>query len=137
MARVIGIDLGTTNACVAVVEDGQPVVIPNSGGYKITPSVFGITPDGEQLVGYPAKRQAVTNAANTVFSVKRLIGRRFASVEVQRSAELYPYEIVEGPNEDPRIRITDRTFTCAEVLGIILREMKRMAEDYQIGRAHV
>ena len=130
VGRVIGIDLGTTNACVAVVEDGQPVVIPNSGGYKITPSVFGITTDGEQLVGYPAKRQAVTNAANTVFSVKRLIGRRFASVEVQRSAELYPYEIVEGPNEDPRIRISDRTFTCAEVLGIILREMKRIAEEY-------
>ena len=90
MGRVVGIDLGTTNSCVAVVEDGQPVVIPNSGGYKITPSVFAITREGEQLVGYPARRQAITNASNTVFAAKRLIGRRFASAEVKRAAELYP-----------------------------------------------
>ena len=130
MGRVIGIDLGTTNSCVAVVEDGQPVVIPNSGGYKITPSVFAITADGEELVGYPARRQAITNSANTVFATKRLIGRRFQSIEVQRSIELYPYPIIEGPNEDPRISVLDRTFTCAEVSAIILREMKRIAEEY-------
>jgi molecular chaperone DnaK len=130
VGRVIGIDLGTSNSCVAVVEDGRPIVIPNSGGYKITPSFFAVSPDGQQLVGYPARRQAITNAANTVFATKRLIGRRFKSAEVQRSMELYPYGIVEGPNEDPRIEIVDRTYTCAEVSGIILGEMKRVAEAY-------
>ena len=130
MGRVIGIDLGTTNCCVAVVENGQPIVIPNSGGYKITPSVFGIGAGEEYLVGYRARRQAITNPENTVFAAKRLIGRRFDSVEVRRSAGLYPYQIVEGPNQDPRIRVGGRTFSCAEISAIILKEMKRVAEEY-------
>ncbi|MDE0886356.1 MAG: molecular chaperone DnaK [Myxococcota bacterium] len=130
MGRVIGIDLGTTNSCVAVVDDGQPVVIPNAGGYKTTPSVFAIASECEYLVGYRAKRQAITNAKDTVFAAKRLIGRRFDSVEVQRSRGLYPYAILEGPNADPRIRVADRIFTCSEISATILQEMKKVAEAY-------
>ena len=130
MGRVIGIDLGTTNSCVSVVENGQPAVIPNSGGYKTTPSMFGISQDGKRLVGHLAKRQAITNARNTVYAAKRLIGRRFDAPEVQRSIDLCPYEIVRGPNDDPRIKIGGKTFTCPEIAGIILREMKRVAEEY-------
>jgi len=130
MSRVIGIDLGTTNSCVTVIENGQSTVIPNSGGYKTTPSMFGISQDGKRLVGHLAKRQAITNARNTVFAAKRLIGRRFDDPEVQKSIDLCPYEIVRGPNEDPRIKIGGKTFTCPEISGIILREMKRVAEEY-------
>jgi molecular chaperone DnaK len=130
MSRVIGIDLGTTNSCVSVVENGQATVIPNSGGYKTTPSMFGISQDGKRLVGHLAKRQAITNARNTVSAAKRLIGRRFDDPEVQKSIDLCPYEIVRGPNEDPRIKIGGKTFTCPEISGIILREMKRVAEEY-------
>ncbi len=130
MSRVIGIDLGTTNSCVSVVENGQAIVIPNSGGYKTTPSMFGISQDGKRLVGHLAKRQAITNARNTVSAAKRLIGRRFDDPEVQKSIDLCPYEIVRGPNEDPRIKIGGKTFTCPEISGIILREMKRVAEEY-------
>ena len=130
MSRVIGIDLGTTNSCVAILENGQPSVIPNAGGYKTTPSMFAITQDGKRLVGHLAKRQAITNSKNTVFAAKRLIGRRFDSDEVQRSIELSPYEIVQGPNDDARIKISDKTFTCPELSAFILREMKRVAEEY-------
>ncbi len=130
MSRVIGIDLGTTNSCVSVVENGQSTVIPNSGGYVTTPSMFGIAQDGKRLVGHLAKRQAITNARNTIFASKRLIGRRFDDPEVQKAIELCPYEIVRGPNDDPRVKIGGKTFTCPEVAGIILREMKRVAEEY-------
>ena len=130
MSRVIGIDLGTTNSCVAVVDNGQPAVIPNAGGYKTTPSMFAISQDGKRLVGHLAKRQAITNSSGTVFAAKRLIGRRFDSVEVQKSIDLCPYEIVRGPNDDPRMKIGGKTFTCPEISGIILREMKRVAEEY-------
>jgi molecular chaperone DnaK len=130
MGRVIGIDLGTTNSCVAVLENGQPSVIPNSGGYKTTPSMFAITQDGKRLVGHLAKRQAITNARNTVFAAKRLIGRRFDSPEVQRSAEMCAYEITKGPNDDARIEIGGKTFTCPEISAFILREMRRVAEEY-------
>ena len=130
MGRVIGIDLGTTNSCVAVLENGQPSVIPNSGGYKTTPSMFAITQDGKRLVGHLAKRQAITNARNTVSASKRLIGRRFDSPEVQRSAELYAYEITRGPNDDARIQVGAKSFTCPEVSAFILREMRRVAEEY-------
>ncbi|MCG8592101.1 MAG: Hsp70 family protein, partial [Proteobacteria bacterium] len=130
MSRVIGIDLGTTNSCVAVLDSGQPTVVPNTGGYKTTPSMFGISQDGKRLVGHLAKRQAITNSRNTVFAAKRLIGRRFDSTEVQKSIDLCPYEIVRGPNDDPRIKIATKTFTCPEISGIILREMKRVAEEY-------
>jgi molecular chaperone DnaK len=130
MSRVIGIDLGTTNSCVAVMENGQPTVIPNSGGYKTTPSMFAITQDGKRLVGHLAKRQAITNSKHTVFAAKRLIGRRFDSEEVQKSLQLSPYTIVAGPNEDARIEIAGKTFTCPEISAFILREMRRVAEEY-------
>ena len=130
MSRVIGIDLGTTNSCVAVVENGQVTVIPNSGGYKTTPSMFAITQDGKRLVGHLAKRQAITNARATVYAAKRLIGRRFDSTEVQKSIELCPYEIVRGPNDDPRIQIAGKTFTTPEFAAFVLRDMRRVAEEY-------
>jgi len=130
MGRVIGIDLGTTNSCVAVVDNGQPVVIPNTGGYKTTPSMFALAEDGKRLVGHLAKRQAITNARNTVYASKRLIGRRFDAPEVARATELCPYEIIEGPNQDPRIRLGDKVFTCPEIAAIILREMKRVAQEH-------
>jgi len=130
MSRVIGIDLGTTNACVAVLENGQPTVIPNAGGYKTTPSMFGVTQDGKRLVGHLAKRQAITNSKNTVYATKRLIGRRFDSPEVQKSIDLCPYKIVRGPNDGARVEVADKTFTCPELPAFILREMKRVAEEY-------
>jgi len=130
MSRVIGIDLGTTNSCVAVIDWGKPVVIPNAGGYKTTPSMFAISQDGKRLVGHLAKRQAITNARNTVYSSKRLIGRRFDSEEVQKSIDLCPFELVRGPNDDPRITISGKMFTCPEIAAIILREMKHVSEEY-------
>ena len=130
MSRVIGIDLGTTNSCVAVVDGGKPIVIPNTGGYKTSPSMFAISQDGKRLVGHLAKRQAITNARNTVYASKRLIGRRFDTPELQKAIEHFPYEIAEGPNGDARIVIGDKAFSCSEIAGIILREMKRVAEEY-------
>jgi molecular chaperone DnaK len=112
------------------MEDGQPVVVPNAGGYKTTPSMFAITQEGKRLVGHLAKRQAITNARNTVYACKRLIGRRFDTSEVERARELCPYDIVEGPNGDPRIELGAKAFTCPEISAIILREMKRVAEEY-------
>ena len=130
MSRVIGIDLGTTNSCVSIVDNGQPTVIPNTGGYKTTPSMFAISQDGKRLVGHLAKRQAITNSKSTIYAAKRLIGRRFDSPEIQKAIDLCPYEIVRGPNDDPRVQIGGKTFTCPEISGIILREMKRVAEEY-------
>jgi molecular chaperone DnaK len=130
MSRVIGIDLGTTNSCVAILEDGQPVVIPNTGGYKTTPSIFAVTEDGKRLVGHLAKRQAITNAENTVYAAKRLIGRPFESPEVRRAKDLLPYKLVPGPNNDTRVEIAGRVYTIPEISGVILREMKRVAEEY-------
>jgi len=130
MGHVIGIDLGTTNSCVAVIENGQPTVIPNAGGYKTTPSMFAMTDDGKRLVGHLAKRQAITNCTGTVYGVKRLIGRRFDSEEVQRSMSVLPYDVVRGPNDDARIKLGEKTFTCPEIAAIILREMKRVAQEY-------
>ena len=130
MGRVIGIDLGTTSSCVVVLEDGQPVVIPNTGGYRTTPSYFSVAEDGKRLVGHLAKRQAITNARNTIYNAKRLIGRGFDSPEAQRVRSLCPYEIVEGPNQDCRVRVAGRVYTIPEISGIVLREMKRVAEEY-------
>ena len=130
MSRVIGIDLGTTNSCVAILEEGQPVVIPNTGGYKTTPSIFAVTEEGKRLVGHLAKRQAVTNAKNTVYAAKRLIGRSFDSPEVASFKALLPYELAEGPNNDVRVRVAGRVYTIPEISGIVLREMKRVAEEY-------
>jgi molecular chaperone DnaK len=112
------------------VDGGKPVVIPNTGGYKTSPSMFAISQDGKRLVGHLAKRQAITNAKNTVYAAKRLIGRRFDSPELRKALELSPYDIVEGPNGDARLAIADKTFSCSEASGIILREMKRVAEEY-------
>lgn len=130
MGATIGIDLGTTNSCVAVVQDGNPVVIPNSEGSRTTPSVVAFTEDGQQLVGSPAKRQAITNSQNTIFAVKRLMGRKYDSAEVRRAAETYPYEVLRLENRDAGVRIGDKVMTPQEVSAIILRTMKGYAEEY-------
>src|SRR5579872_3546557 len=128
--KVIGIDLGTTNSCVAIVEDGAPVVIPNRGGYKTTPSMVAIAENGKRLVGHIAKRQAITNAENTVYASKRLIGRKWGSAAVRSSLEIMPYRIVEGPHDDVRIMLRDQVFSVPEVSAYILQEMKLIAEEY-------
>ncbi|MEW6730741.1 MAG: molecular chaperone DnaK [Acidobacteriota bacterium] len=130
MGRIIGIDLGTTNCCVAVMEGGITQIIPNKEGGRTTPSVVGFTDKGERLVGQIAKRQAITNAANTVFAVKRLIGRKYNSPEVQRAKETYPYEITEAPNGDARVRIQGRDYSPPEISAIILQRLKSAAEDF-------
>ena len=128
--RVIGIDLGTTNSCVAIVEDGTPVVIPNRGGYKTTPSMVAIAENGKRLVGHIAKRQAITNAENTVFAAKRLIGRKWGSPAVRSSIETMPYRIVEGPHDDVRIMLREQVFSIPELSAYILQEMKIITEEY-------
>src|SRR6476660_8971956 len=128
--KVIGIDLGTTNSCVAIVEDGTPSVIPNRGGYKTTPSMVAIAANGKRLVGHIAKRQAITNAENTVYAAKRLIGRKWGSAAVRSSLEIMPYRIVEGPHDDVRIMLRDQVFSVPEVSAYILQEMKLISEEY-------
>src|SRR5689334_7842721 len=130
MSKIIGIDLGTTNSCVAVMEGGQPKVIENSEGARTTPSVVGYTDDGEILVGAPAKRQAVTNAKNTIFAVKRLIGRRFEEKEVQKDINLMPYKIVRADNGDAWVEERDKKIAPQQVSAEILRKRKKTAEDY-------
>ncbi len=130
MGRVLGIDLGTTNSCMAIVEGGKPKVIPNAEGANTTPSVVAFTDKGEILVGQAAKRQAITNPKRTIFSVKRLIGRRYNSKEVQEAKKRLPYEIVEGPNGDCRIKIDGREYTPQEISAKILQKLKADAEAY-------
>ncbi|MCA9536626.1 MAG: molecular chaperone DnaK [Myxococcales bacterium] len=130
MDKVIGIDLGTFNSCVAVVENGTPVVVANRGGYKVTPSMVAVTEGGKRLVGHIAKRQAVTNAENTVYAAKRLIGRKFNSPQVESTAKNAPYTILPGPNGDCRIKLRDKLYSIPEVSAMILQEMKMIAEDY-------
>jgi molecular chaperone DnaK len=130
MEKVIGIDLGTFNSCVAVVETGAPVVIANRGGYKVTPSMVAVTEAGKRLVGHIAKRQAVTNAENTVFAAKRLIGRKWDSPQVKNAVATCPYHIVEGPRGDCRIQLRDKVYSIPEISAMILQEMKMIAEDY-------
>ncbi len=130
MEKVIGIDLGTFNSCVAVVEGGTPVVIANRGGYKTTPSMVAVTEAGKRLVGHIAKRQAVTNAENTIYAAKRLIGRKFQSTQVANAVTNVAYRIVEGPHNDPRIQIRDKVYSVPEISAMILQEMKMIAEDY-------
>ncbi len=130
MDKVIGIDLGTFNSCVAVVEGGTPVVIANRGGYKTTPSMVAVTEAGKRLVGHIAKRQAVTNAENTVYAAKRLIGRKFQSPQVTNALANVAYRIVEGPHNDPRIQLRDKVYSVPEISAMILQEMKIIAEDY-------
>ncbi len=128
MSKVIGIDLGTTNSCVAVMEGGDPVVISNAEGARTTPSVVALTDSGERLVGIVAKRQAVANPGNTVFSIKRLMGRKFA--ESGEEVELVPYKIVEGKNGDAWVEIQGRKYSPPEISAMILQKMKQTAEDY-------
>src|SRR5438067_2642559 len=130
MAKIIGIDLGTTNSCVAIMEGGQPKVIENSEGARTTPSVVAYTDDGEVLVGASAKRQAITNAKNTLFAVKRLIGRRFEEKEVQKDIALMPYRIVRADNGDAWVEVRGKKIAPQQVSAEVLRKMKKTAEDY-------
>jgi molecular chaperone DnaK len=130
MAKIIGIDLGTTNSCVAIMEGGNPKVIENSEGSRTTPSIVAYTEDGEILVGAPAKRQAVTNAKNTLFAVKRLIGRRYTEKEVQKDIGLMPYKIIKADNGDAWIEVRGRKISPPEVSAQVLMKMKKTAEDY-------
>src|SRR5436309_977140 len=130
MGKIIGIDLGTTNCCVAVLEGGTVQIVPNKEGGRTTPTVVGFTDKGERLVGQIAKRQAVTNASNTVYAVKRLIGRKFNSIEAQRMKESSAFEIVDSQNGDARIRVQGRTYSPPEISGIVLQRLKTAAEDF-------
>jgi molecular chaperone DnaK len=130
MGKVIGIDLGTTNSVVAVMEGGEPKVIPNAEGGRTTPSVVAFTDSGERLVGQIAKRQAVTNPQNTIFSVKRLIGRKFSDSEVQKDLAILPYKIVQAENGDAHVEIRGKVYSPAEISSMILVKMKQTAEEY-------
>ncbi|MEW5850380.1 MAG: molecular chaperone DnaK [Myxococcota bacterium] len=127
--RVIGIDLGTTNSCVAIVDGGSPRVIPNKGGYKTTPSVVAVAENGRRLVGHIAKRQAITNAANTVYAAKRVIGRKWGHPAVESAKETFSYKLVEGPHGDVRIELRDRQYSVPEISAAVLSEMKSVAEE--------
>ena len=130
MGKVIGIDLGTTNSCVAVMEGGEPVVIPNSEGSRTTPAVVAITESGERLVGQIAKRQAITNPDNTIFSIKRLIGRKYDSTEVTEARKHLPYKIVKAANGDAHVEIRGKAYSPAEISALIFTIMKQRAEDF-------
>ena len=130
MGKVIGIDLGTTNSCVSIMEGGEPVVIPNQEGSRITPSVVAFTDKGEVLVGQVAKRQAITNPENTVYSVKRLIGRKFDSDEVAHAMKRLPYKVVKAANGDAHVEIRGKVYSPAEISAKILLKLKQAAEDY-------
>jgi molecular chaperone DnaK len=130
MSRVIGIDLGTTNSCVVVMEAGNPVVIPNSEGSRTTPSVIAFTEEDERLVGHVAKRQAITNPTNTVFAIKRLMGRKYNSPEIQEIMHTFPYEVAAAQNGDAHVKIGGRLHSPAEMSSYILSELKEFAEDY-------
>ena len=128
MSKIIGIDLGTTNSCVSVMEGNEPVVIPNAEGKRTTPSVIAFVEGGEIKVGDPAKRQAVTNPTKTVYSVKRFMGNKFS--ESKKETERVPYKVVKGDNDTPRVDIDGRLYTPQELSAMILQKMKKTAEDY-------
>ncbi len=128
MAKIIGIDLGTTNSCVAVMEGNEPVVIPNSEGRRTTPSIVAFVENGERKVGDPAKRQAITNPRKTIYSIKRFMGHTFE--EVAGEVPRVPYQLVKGDNNTPRVQIDDRKYTAQEISAMILQKMKKTAEDY-------
>jgi molecular chaperone DnaK len=130
VGKLIGIDLGTTNSCVAVMEGGAPQVIPNQEGARTTPSIVGFTAKGERLVGQIAKRQALTNPKNTVFAVKRLIGRKFNSTEVEQARRFMPYQLVEAANGDVHVQIEDKVYSTPEISSFVLQKLKAAAEDY-------
>ncbi len=131
MGKIIGIDLGTTNSCVSVMENGAPKVIENAEGARTTPSIIAYTNDGEVLVGAPAKRQAVTNPKNTLYAIKRLIGRRFEDKEVQKDISLMPFKIIKADNGDAWVEVlSDKKMAPQQVSAEVLRKMKKAAEDY-------
>ena len=128
MSKIIGIDLGTTNSVVAVMEGGEPVVITNSEGSRTTPSVVAFTKDGNRLVGQVAKRQAVTNPENTIYSIKRFMGRRFD--EVSEEMKMVPYRVAAAPNGDVRIKIGDQQYAPPQISAMVLQKLKQAAEEY-------
>src|SRR5271170_1196182 len=130
MAKVIGIDLGTTNSCVAIMEGGDPVVIANSEGSRTTPSVVAFTEAGERLVGQIAKRQSITNPTNTVFAIKRLMGRRFDDAEVQKALKVLPYKVVKNDDGAAWVEIRGKKYSPPEISAFVLQKMKQTAEDY-------
>jgi molecular chaperone DnaK len=130
MAKVIGIDLGTTNSCVAIMEGGDPVVIANSEGSRTTPSVVAFTDSGERLVGQIAKRQAITNPTNTIFAIKRLMGRRYEDSEVQKATKVLPYKVIKNADGAAWVEIRDKKYSPPEISAFILQKMKQTAEDY-------
>src|SRR5437867_4522682 len=128
MAKTIGIDLGTTNSCVAVLEGGEPAVIANAEGGRTTPSVVAFTKDGQRLVGAPAKRQQVTNPQNTIFSIKRFMGRKYD--EVSEEMKIVPYQVVKGPNNDVRVKVEGKNYAPPEISAMSLQKLKADAETY-------
>ena len=128
MGKIIGIDLGTTNSCVAVLEGNEPVVIANSEGKRTTPSIVAFVEGGERKVGDPAKRQAITNPEKTIFSIKRFMGETYD--QVQKEINRVPYKVVRGDNNTPRVDIEGRLYTPQEISAMVLQKMKKTAEDY-------
>ena len=128
MSKIIGIDLGTTNSCVAVMEGSEPVVIANSEGKRTTPSIVAFTGDGERKIGDPAKRQAITNPTKTIYSIKRFMGTSFD--RVSSDVDRVPYEVIKGDNNTPRVKIDDRNYTPQEISAMILQKMKSTAKDF-------
>jgi molecular chaperone DnaK len=127
MSKIIGIDLGTTNSCVAVMEGNEPVVITNAEGRRTTPSIVAFVDGGERKVGEPAKRQAITNPRKTVYSIKRFMGSSFG--DVKEEVRRVPYEVVEGDNRTPRVKIDERLYTPQEISAMVLQKMKKTAEE--------
>src|SRR5210317_265711 len=130
MSKIIGIDLGTTNSCVAVMEGGDPKVITNVEGNRTTPSVVAFSDAGERMVGQVAKRQAVTNPSNTLYAIKRMIGRKFTDSEVTKSIKVSPFKIVEGKNGEASVEVEGKVYTPAEISAMVLTKMKQTAEEY-------
>ena len=128
MSKIIGIDLGTTNSCVSVMEGNEPVVIPNAEGKRTTPSIVAFVEGGERKIGDPAKRQAVTNPTKTVYSIKRFMGNKFS--ESTKEAKRVPYKVLKGDNDTPRVDIDGRLYTPQEISAMVLQKMKKTAEDY-------
>ena len=128
MGKIIGIDLGTTNSCVAVMEGNEPVVIANSEGRRTTPSIVAFTENGERKIGEPAKRQSITNPQNTVFSIKRFMGETYD--QVQKEIHRVPYKVDKGDNNTPRVNINGKLYTPQEISSMILQKMRKTAEDY-------
>ena len=128
MSKIIGIDLGTTNSCVSVMEGNEPVVIPNAEGNRTTPSIVAFIEGGERKVGDAAKRQAITNPEKTIYSIKRFMGESFS--KMSKEAKNVPYKLVKGDNDTPRVEIDGRKYTPQEISAMILQKMKKTAEDY-------